>query len=250
MISIEPLANLQMGAASNQLAIISPSRSLIVPKSELAVKAPRRSWHLAMPSLSVPNAQYRIGAGLTGGSDQVGGALLGEIMVKRHWSVQAGLQLAYNQGFHYRDEQDFNEHQKEDFRQTYASQVPSSSDIEDISQLTLLIQVPIQVAYHYPLGRQWGLRLGLGTELNLWERSTVSYNYRENGRSSEHELSGSKDHIHTVNNLILSTSVERSWKKWLFRAGPFISPQLRPVENKRDELSWGANLQVLYRLGK
>ncbi|GAB4038514.1 hypothetical protein GCM10028809_56930 [Spirosoma gilvum] len=203
-----------------------------------------------MPSLSVPNAQYRIGTGLTGGSDQAGGALLGEIMLNRHWSVQAGVQLGYSQGFNYRDEQDFNEHQKEDFRETYASQVPSSSTIQDIQQMTFLAQIPIQVAYHYPFGRQWGLRLGLGTDLNLWGRSVVSFDYRENSRSSEHELARSNEHVHAFKNLMLSTTLERSWRKWQFRAGPFISPQLRSVDYKRDDLSWGANLQIFYRLGK
>ena len=248
-IRVELLASRKQ-VQSTQWAIISPSHLLVVPKSELSARATHRPWHLTMPTLSVPNAQYRLGAGFTGGSDQVGGALLGEIMLNRHWSVQTGVQLGYNQGFHFRDEQDFNEHQKEDFRQTYAPQVSSSADIQNIKQMTQLVQVPIQVAYHFSFGRQWGLRLGLGTDLKLWERSTVSFDYRESSRSSEHELSRSKDHVHTVNNLILSTAMERSWRKWQFRAGPFISPQLRPADYKRDDLSWGANLQVLYRLGK
>ncbi|MBN8826603.1 MULTISPECIES: hypothetical protein [unclassified Spirosoma] len=250
LIIAEPLISQQTRTTSNRLAIISPSQSLIVPKSEVSGKAPRRTWHLTMPNLTVPNAQYRIGAGLVGGSDQARGALLGEIMLNRHWSVQTGLQLGYNQGFHYRDEQDFNEHQKVDFRETYASQVPLSSTIQDIQQITLLVQIPFQIAYHYPFGRQWGLRLGLGTELNLWGRSAVSFDYRENSRSSEHELTRSKEHTHTIDNLLLSTALERSWRKWQFRAGPFISPQLRPVDYKRDDLSWGANLQIFYRLGK
>ena len=248
-IRAEPLASRQR-VSSTQWAVISPSQPLVVPKSELSVRATRRPWHLTMPTLSVPNAQYRVGAGLTGSSDQVGGALVGEIMLNRHWSVQAGLQLSDNQGFHYRDEQGFNEHHKEDFRQTYAPQLPSSADIQDIKQMTQLIQVPIQVAYHFLFGRQWGLRLGLGTDLNLWGRSDVSFDYRENSRSSEHELSRSTEHVHTVNNLMLSTALERSWRKWQFRTGPFISPQLHQVEYKQDDLFWGANLQVLYRLGK
>ncbi|WP_461094037.1 porin family protein [Spirosoma gilvum] len=246
----EPLASLQTNTTSTGWKIILPSRPLSIPVHVVPVRATRRSWHLTMPSLSVPNAQYRIGTGLTGGSDQAGGALLGEIMLNRHWSVQAGVQLGYSQGFNYRDEQDFNEHQKEDFRETYASQVPSSSTIQDIQQMTFLAQIPIQVAYHYPFGRQWGLRLGLGTDLNLWGRSVVSFDYRENSRSSEHELARSNEHVHAFKNLMLSTTLERSWRKWQFRAGPFISPQLRSVDYKRDDLSWGANLQIFYRLGK
>ena len=249
-ITAEPLASLKTGTTSNPLSIISPSRPLVVPKSEWSVKATRRSWHLAMPRLAVPNLQYRIGGGLTGGNDQVGGALLGEIMLNRHWSVQTGLQLAYNAGFHYRDEQEFDKHEKEDFRQTYASQVPTSSDIEDINQMSQFIQVPIQVAYHFLLGRQWGLRLGLGTNLNVWTHSAVSYTYRENSRSSEHGSSLIEEPTYVFNNLTLSTAVERSWKKWVFRAGPFISPQLRRAGYKSDDLSWGASLQIFHQLGK
>lgn len=246
----EPLASLPLRTALKPVAIFLPRRSLTIPKGEFFVKTTRRSWHLTRPRLSVPSAQYRIGAGLTGGSDQVGGALLGEIWLTRRWSVLAGLQLGYNQGFRYRNEQEFNEYQIEDFRQTYASQVPLTSDIQDIKQISLLIQAPIQLAYHYPLGRQWGLRFGIGTNLTLWVRNAVSYNYWENSRSPEHGSSIIRKPTYVLDNLILSTSLERPWKKWLLRAGPFISPQLRPVSYKPEDLSWGANLQVLYRLGK
>ncbi len=249
-ITVQPLASRLAITTSKQGAMIVPGHSLVIPKNELSARATRRPWHLTMPSLAVPNAQYRIGGELTAGNDQFGGALLGEIMLNPRWSVQTGLRAGYGEGFHYRHEQDFNEHQHEDFRKTYASQVSSWSDIQNIKQEFLLVQVPLQVAYHLPLGRQWGLRLGAGTDLDVWLRSGISYDYQENSRSSEHGLSRIKEHVYVFNNLTLSPSVERSWKKWLFRAGPFISPQLRPVGYKPDDFSWGANLQILYRLRK
>ena len=248
-IPVGPLASRQP-IPSTQLAIISPSRPLIIPIYGLPAKATRQPRHSQMPDLSVPTAQYRIGAGLTGGDDQLGGALLGEVMLNPRWSVQAGLRIGYGQGFHYGDEHDFNEHQHADFRQKYASQVSSSSDIEDIKQVSLLVQAPLQVAYHLPIGRKWNLRLGAGTDLDVWVHSAIRYDYRENSRSSEHALSQTNEPVHVFNNLTLSTAVERSWRKWVFRAGPFISPQLRPVNYKPDDLSWGANLQLLYRIGK
>lgn len=252
VIIAEPLANRPLipasGSPGNRLA----DRSLTVPKTELAgvTKATKRPWHLIIPRLSVPKAQYRAGVGLLGGSDQLSGALLGELQINRHWSVQAGIQVSLVDGFHYRDEQDFGKHRNNDFRQTYGVLAPTAADLEDINLRSTLFQLPVQVAYHYPLGRQWGLRFGLGTELTVGARSTVGYDYRENNRSNEYELTVNNGSVNVFNNLTVSTSLERSWKRWYFRAGPFISPQLRPVSYKSDDLLWGGSLQVLYLLGK
>lgn len=251
-VAVNPLASRQLIVSPTQPVVVVPGRLLMAPETTSSALATRRPWQLTLPALSMPSAQqYRIGGGFTAaGDEQLGGALLGEAVLNRHWSVQAGLRLAYSQGFHYRDEQEFDKHQSESFRQTYASQVPLSSTIEDIRQTALLIQLPLQVAYHYPLGRHWGLRLGFGTDLNLWVRGAVNYTYRENSRSAERSLARLDEPVHVVNNLTLNPGVERSWKNWLFRAGPSVGYQLRTVSYQPARLSWGATIQIMHRLCK
>ena len=248
---IEQLTSQPLSKATILNKSLVAYRVAVPPTTLTVTKQHRQRWHLSLPSLSVPNAQYRLGGGLTGGAeDQVGGTVFGEVALNPRWSFQTGVRVLHSQGFHYRNERDFEDHQDEDFHQLYTPQLPLMSDIEDINLSSVIAQVPIQLAYHYPLSKQWRLRLGIGTDLDLWVRSIVSYKYQGTGRSSERGMIAVEPSVHLFNNVTLTPSVEWYRKRWLFRAGPFISPQLRSVSYKPDDLSWGINLQVLYQLGK
>jgi hypothetical protein len=246
--AIELLTNWRPIQRRNQMAVLVPGQSVVLTRDLRSTKSadPRR----IRPDGLETHAPYRLGGGLTVGANQLGASLVGEYRLNRHWSVQAGLRLLYMPGFHYGDEQDFEQHLQKDFRSTYAPAIPRSSDIHDIHQVTLLVQLPLQVAYQYPVGRQWGIRGGLGTDLDLWARSMIRYEFRERSRSSEGGRVQVEESVTLFNNLTLSTAVERPWGRWILRAGPFISPKLRTVSYQPEGLRWGVNFQILYGLGK
>lgn len=238
---VNPLAGIR--------AVVNPKHLLSLPLP----KAPktRTKGPFSLPTVAIPDVQYRVGGGLTLGlNNQLGGSLLGEIALNRHWSIQAGIQVLSSPGFHYRDERDFNDQQSDNFRQAYAAQLPLTAVIEDIRQVAVCLQVPLQLAYHWPLGPQWRLRLGLGTDLTLRGHNTVSYEYEENSHAYKGEFTQVESPEHVFTNVTVNPTLEWYRKKWLLRAGPLISQPVRAVRDQTNGHYWGANVQVLYQLGK
>jgi len=207
----------------------------------------RRPFRLNLPTLSLPKAQYFGGVDFMGGDEHLGGSLLGEVRINRHWSVQTGVRAMALTGFDYRSDEEFRRENGRDFRALYAPNVAPGTEIQHIRQLYGLVQIPLTVAYHYPLGRAWGLRLDVGTSVDVLARSRIRFEVDRSGRDSEHELHESNIPISLFNNATISVGVERQWKRLLFRASPYMSPQLKRVRYKDDAFYWGGQVQVLWQ---
>jgi hypothetical protein len=225
------------------------ANGLQTAKADPAKQASKRSFHLTLPHVSVAKSSLFAGVGAGGGNEHLGGSVLGEWRVSPRWSVQAGLTYSWLFRERYDDDERFETRTQQDFRMLYAPNVPRPDEIHDIHQTYQLFQLPLTVAYHYSLGRDWSLRFGLGTALDLNVLNRVGFKYRENGPTSLLGLYEATEPTRLLNSLTVSAGIERQWKSWLFRASPFISPQLRPVSYKPDNLYWGGQLQVLRRFG-
>ncbi len=233
--------------ASTNLSVIilrKPDYQPVVTTKERLIRGPFR---LNLPTISLPNPQYFGGVGFMGGNEHLGGSLLGEVRLNRHWSVQTGIRLMALTGFDFHSDEDFKKEDGRDFRNLYAPNVAPGNEIQHIQQIYGLVQIPLTVAYHYPLGRAWGLRLGLGTNLDLLAHSRITFDFERSGRDFEHGLHESNVPVSLFNNATISAGVERQWKRVLFRASPYISPQLKRVSYKDDAFYWGGQVQVLWQ---
>ncbi len=225
---------------------IMPTLPATAPVVGSAQKSPFRiNW----PGMSMAGAQYYTGGGLTVANEQLGGSVLGEVRRQR-WSLQTGLQVKSVRGYQYYTAEQFEDREGQNFRSQYAPYVPQNYDLLNIDQTYLIVQLPITVAYHYPLGRHWGLRFGLGTDVDVYAHSRITFDYKENNRNFEQGLYESMVPARLLTNITASAGVERSWNRWLFRAGPYISPQVKAVGYRPEPLYWGATGQVLWRVGK
>lgn len=208
------------------------------------------AFRVNWPTMSLAGAQYYTGGGLTVANDQLSGSLLGEIRWRHRWSLQTGLQWGSVRGYQYYTAEQFEDRERQNFRSLYAPYVPPNYDLLNIDQTYTVLQLPVTIAYQYPLGRGWGVRLGLGMDIDLYVRNRTRFDYKENNRNFEQGLYKATVPASPFNNVTGSVGLERLWKRWLFRAGPYISPQLKPVEYRQEELYWGAKVQVLWRLGR
>ena len=229
------------------------SNGLIRPVTAVPVTlglVPKHRLHLAFPKVAVAGSSLWAGGGVSAGHDQLSTALLGEWRLNTHWSIQTGVQLTL-QGDHFFSDDDFQKRTRQDFRTLYAPDIPSSYELMDISQSYRFVQLPLTVAYHYPLGHDWSLRFGVGTNINLYARNQVAFDYRGSSQSVNQGLYREPAPVSVINTVVVSAGIERQWKEWLFRASPFISPQLKPVAVVRNhtDLFWGVQAGILHRFG-
>lgn len=206
----------------------------------------RQPFQIHWPTMSLAKAQYLAGVGFDVANSQLGVSLLGEVRFHPRWSLQAGVRLLSQTGYQYYTAEQFENQERQDFRSLYAPYVPQNYDLLNIDQSFTLLQLPLTVAYHYPLKQHWGLRFGLGTDIDLYARNRITFDYKESSREFEHGLYQSTVPVSLFSTVTVSVGLERSWKKWRFRAGPFISPQLKPVNYRREELNWGAKVQAFW----
>jgi hypothetical protein len=237
--------------SSRQLPQYALNNSLVRPVKAAPVTSgltPRHRLYWTFPKVAVASSSLWAGAGVSLGHEQLSSSLLGEWRLNSHWSIQTGVQLTL-QGDHFFSDDDFQKRTRQDFRTLYAPSIPSSYELLDISQSYQLVQLPLTVAYHYPLGHNWSLRLGVGTSINLYARNRFTFDYRESSFSNNQGLYKEPAPVSIINTVTVSAGVERQWKGWLFRASPFISPLLKPVVRTHDDLFWGVQIGILHRFG-
>lgn len=246
---LEPLPKQQLSQHSRFDTYIKVNHSLNLYQFQASKPAIRRAF--ARSILTNSYAQYRVGVGLIlGGKNKVGEAVLGEVVFKQHWSIQAGIQTLYSPVYHYRDERDFDDQHLSTFRQVYVDQLPLTVTAEDIRQKTIGLQVPLQIAYYSPINLQWRLRLGIGTDLTIRDHNMISYSYKENSHIYKGEFTQVELLENVFNNFTVTPAVERYYNKWLFRAGPFINSKLHIDNDNSKGFSWGMSVQSMYQLGK
>lgn len=232
--------------AGNLSAIIK-RQPVYQPASVPAMSPVRKSFRLHLPTVSLANAQYFSGAGFSLGNQQLGGSLLGEIRLRPRWSVQVGVHLLSQTGFQYHSADEFEQTENQDFRALYAPNVAPGDEIQNIDQTYTILQLPLTVAYHYPLGRSWALRLGVGTTLDLLAQSRVTFDFERNGLDFEQGLKEGNVPVRLFNNATVSLGLERQWKRLLLRASPFVSPQIKWVGYRVEAIYWGGQVQVLWQ---
>ncbi|TDE13247.1 MULTISPECIES: hypothetical protein [Dyadobacter] len=191
---------------------------------------------------------YFVGGSFDAGNSQVGGSLLGELRVTPKWSFQTGVRWTQLTGDTYYTAEQYSQQTGSDFRTLYAPYVAQNVDLLNIEQNYQLVQIPLTIAYHYQIFPNWAIRFGLGTDLSVYSQKLIRFDYKENSQSFDQGEYNAKLAVKPFNDLTINAGLERRWNNFLFRVSPYLTPQLRRTEYSKEDLSWGARVQVLYKL--
>lgn len=231
----------------NSLSIGLKFPALKQPEKVIPAKEKPKYYSQSIKSV-LSKMNYYVGASFDAGNSQLGGSLLGEIRITPKWSFQTGARWTQIIGDTYYTAEQFSQQTGQDFRALYAPYVAQNVDLLNIDQNYQLVQIPLMVAYHYEILTNWALRFGLGTDLAVYSQKHIHFDYKENNSSFDQGEYNTKLAVKPFNDLTVNVGLERRWNKFLFRVSPYITPQLRRTEYSKDDLSWGARVQVLYRI--
>ena len=220
----------------------------INPATATATVRPHR--RVSMPTVSMKNKGYLIGTDFQLTTRQLGGSLLGEMRLNSRWSLQTGLGYARVSGEKFATNNDYHDTHGNDFDRDHLTGLPPGTDLSNIDQHYTILQVPVMIGYFRPISKQWGLRLGFGTGVDVAAWQAYHFETKDKGHDDKHSLSLERQTVTPFNNLNLTVGAERSWKHWLVRVGPLAGWQWQSVGYRPDKLSVGGRLQVFYRLGR
>jgi hypothetical protein len=194
--------------------------------------------------LSLKNLGYQAGLGIEKSNNQVGIALLGEIFVSKRFSVNTGVKFLNITNENYLDKDDFYNKRNEHFCSTYAPNESDTSLVSEIEMQYNLMQIPVALNYYQPLKKNYSLLFSAGTDLDLYTNLNIHY---EHGDPRIHEHISTKYTNVVFNNISLSTGIQKQWNHFILQLNPFLSPQVKHVDYKKDNLYGGLRLRAFYR---
>jgi hypothetical protein len=198
-------------------------------------------------NLSLKNLGYQAGFGIEKANGQIGGSFIGELFVSKRFSINAGIKSLNIAANHYKDENDFYNKRQEKFNTIYAPNLSdnSLSTVSEISMSYNLIQLPVALSYYQPLKKNYSLLFSAGTDFDLYAKFHVRYELGYNDGMGEHE--NLKYANVFFNNAVLSAGIQKKWNHFNIQLSPFVSPQLKQVDYKKDNLYGGLRVRVFYQ---
>ena len=201
-------------------------------------------------SMFLKNWHYQAGIDFKMGNDQIGAGILGEVFFNSRWSMSAGLRILNVNNEKYHDANEFRMKKAQDFRETYAPAIPDTTFVSDIDMQYLVLQIPVMLTYHLPLKNNFGIIFSAGTDIDLYAKQHIDYEYSSNTAPP------GKDHFDAnyptvlFNNVMLSVGMEKQWNNVIAQICPFIRHQVAHAAYKKDEVYYGFSARILYRFGK
>ena len=221
-----------------------------ITKMPIDALAQRKHITIKLPSISLANLKYRVGVSFDVGNEQIGGSLMSHILLNKHWSMNAGLRFLNITGKSYYTAEQYLFDTKQDFRQLYAPFVPANYDIINLDFQHYLLQIPIGITYRYPLRNDFTLLFSATTDLDLFVRQYINFDYKEDNSQFEQGTFKSTLPKSFLNNLEFSAGIEKKYNRMIFQVHPYISAQLRETAYKKEVFVFGAKMRFFVNLGK
>lgn len=193
--------------------------------------------------------------GLTGhmGINERGGGLVGQVLVNHRWQLSAGLTTNHIGGSEFKDEIDYRNERNRNFSEEYTNRYSLSVvECRDIRFQYTIYNLPLNIAYVFPMKRKFELIIGLGTEINLKAIENVRFegvSQPSNARMG-HELNEVEKYMPVFSNMGLSFGVQKSWKRMVLQTMMYVNQSFEKTDIVRNLTIPGLRINFLYRLGQ
>lgn len=211
-------------------------------------KKDRISIHI--PKSLFENMHYRYGISADFGNEQTAFGLTNELLLNPNWAIYGGLRYTYLKGNEYYTGNQYNLDTKLDFKNQFASAVNTQGDFLNITFQNNFIQMPLGFTYRYPLNNNFKLLFTLGTDLDLFGKAFVAYDFSADGTKYQEGKSSSKISNPIFNNGLLSVGLEKKYKNYVFQVQPYLSAQWKTSIYKRNDVLAGVKFRIMLETGR
>jgi hypothetical protein len=193
---------------------------------------------------------WQAGVGFELANDQVGAGVTGEVLLTDRWGLSAGLKLLTISNEKYKDANEFKLKKGQDFRDTYTPATPDTTFISMINMQYTVLQVPVKITYYYPLRNRYSIVFSAGTDIDILSYQHIDYTLSTNFSAPVKGNYDAKNPTVLFNNTTFAAGIQKQWEHLVVQAVPFVSPQLRAVAYKKEDIYMGISLRVFYRFGQ
>ena len=193
--------------------------------------------------ISIKNLRFRAGLEAESAIKQLGIGLTGEMLFSPRWGISAGLRRLRINNETYNNENDFNHKHDANFNLVYNCQALDTAATK-IGMTTSLIQVPVYITYQLPIQHNLYITAVLGTDIDIYAKQKVYYHNDKNETYNHNNLITNLP-VQAINNMVISAGVEKRLKHFIFQISPFVSPQIKKVLYKKEDIYAGIRMNIL-----
>ena len=219
-------------------------------KNKNWVNLSKKKSGFSMPQISLPALKYRVGLGSNLDNSQFGTSILTEVLFSKRWSITTGINVSFLGFEHFGDEDDFKKRTEQDFRKQHDLDLPLSSPIKDIEAHQVLFRIPLYLNYRLALRKDFIILFSTGTDLDVNLQQITSFSHHDYVKENRQEDLNERMKVTHYNNWMISTGIEKRWKRFSVQLSPYFSYQLKPLHYRNNEWMFGVKLNGFYRISR
>ena len=219
-------------------------------KTESGINSSPKKSGFRMPQISLPPLKYRVGLGSNIDNSQFGTCILTEVLFSKRWSITTGINVSFLGFENFGDEDDFKRKTEKDFRKQHDLDLPLSSPIKDIEAHQVLFRIPLYLNYRLPLRKDFTVLFSAGTDFDLYHRQITSFSHHDYIKENQQEGLTESIKVIPFNNWMLSTGIEKRWKRFSVQLSPFVSYQFKLLPYRNNDWMFGVKLNGFYRMNR
>jgi hypothetical protein len=241
---------------ANKLSGRQVQRALLASNIQ-AAKMPisgKKSEQVAQAESVIPKlplkTPYRFGAGYMVEGNGQGKTVLGEVIVKKKFSISAGITWLKIKPAEFFTETIFREKNRRDFKTTHPGEVPLIFDLYNIKIDQSVVQMPLTLAFRNTVKDDWAYYASMGTNIKLSSKETISYDCRGPKNEFFNQTFTKKGDVSPVTSMNFAVGIEKTWHPIVVQAEGYWVNYFNPITPLRHSSGPGLKVKLLYQIGR
>ncbi|WP_229240307.1 hypothetical protein [Dyadobacter sp. SG02] len=241
---------------ASKLTARQVQKALIANNMQIA-KAPvsgKKAEQVAQTESVIPKlplkTPYRFGAGYQIEGNGQGKTVLGEVIIKKKFSIAAGITWLKVKPAEFFTETVFRTKARADFKETHPGQVPLIFQLYNIKIDQNVVQIPLTLAFRNTLKDDWGYYASLGTNFKVSSKETISYDCRGPKNEFFNQSFTKKGDVSPITSMNFAVGIEKSWHPIVVQAEGYWVNYFKPLTPLRQGAGPGVKVKLLYQIGR
>lgn len=193
---------------------------------------------------------YRFGAGYQIEGNGQGKTVLGEVIIKKKFSIAAGITWLKVKPAEFFTETVFRAKARSDFKETHPGQVPLIFELYNIKIDQNVVQIPLTLAFRNTIKDGWAYYASLGTNFKVSSKETISYDCRGPKNEFFSQSFTKKGDVSPVTSMNFAVGIEKSWHPIVVQAEGYWVNYFKPLSPLRQSAGPGVKVKLLYQIGR
>ncbi|WP_291195741.1 hypothetical protein [Dyadobacter sp.] len=193
---------------------------------------------------------YRFGAGYLVEGNGQGKTVLGEVIVKKKFSIAAGITWLKVKPAEFFTETVFRTRARADFKETHPGQVPLIFELYNIKIDQNVVQIPLTLAFRNTIKGDWAYYASVGTNFKVSSKETISYDCRGPKNEFFSQSFTKKGDVSPITSMNFAVGIEKSWHPIVVQAEGYWVNYFKPLSPLRQSAGPGVKVKLLYQIGR